>query len=99
MILAMIKKVFNEICELVLCSLLFVYEHLKCEAKFLQLAILAEDWLKRLLDVRAFRIILLMNLQDPEDFRIDFMTHLLGDVLLLFFHSLAHWLNHERLCF
>ena len=72
-------------------------EHLEGKAEVLHFTILAHDGLERLLNVAAIRIVLLVDHQDTKHLFIHFSAHLLCYVLLLFFHSLLHRLNHQWL--
>ena len=72
--------------------MLFPNKHLKVEDQFLQLPILADDWLKNLLNVDIVCAVLLQH-NHVQYSLVDILTHLLRNLCLLLFESLVEGLR------
>ena len=71
--------------------MLFPNKHLKVEDKFLQLPILADDWLQNLLNVNIVCPVLLQH-DHVQHSLVDILTHLLCNLRLLLFEALVEGL-------
>ena len=70
-----------------------MHDHFQCKAEILHFFIFAKNRSQSVLDTLTIRILLFVELKDPVDFIVNFLTHLLSYICLLLIQTLTHRLD------